>query len=126
MNRFYRKLAGWIGIAALVFTQLAVSAYACPLPFQSLGDGAEVVSLSDPPSSSAGFVSAGLCQKHCENGQQSVNDSPQPLASVTLAPAFIVSLVTNPPEPLPVTALAPSLLRATSPPLSIRNCCFRI
>ena len=126
MNRFYRKLAGWIGIAAVVFTQLAVSAYACPLPLQSLSEGADAVSLSDPPSGSLGFVSAGLCQKHCENGQQSVNDSPQPLASVTLAPAFIVSLGILPPPAPQLTAFSPSLRHATSPPLSIRNCCFRI
>ena len=126
MNRVYRKLAGWIGIVAVVFTQFAVSVYACPLLLQSLNEGADTVSLSDPTSGSPDFVSAGLCQKHCENGQQNVNDSPQPLLSDMLAPTFVVSQLINPPEPLPVMALAPSLLRATSPPLSIRNCCFRI
>ena len=126
MNRVYRKLAGWIGIVAVVFTQFAVSVYACPLLLQSLNEGADTVSLSDPTSGSPDFVSAGLCQKHCENGQQNVNDSPQPLLSDMLAPTSVVSQLINPPEPLPVMALAPSLLRATSPPLSIRNCCFRI
>ena len=130
MNRPFRKLAGWIGIVAVVFAQLALSAYACPLLFQSLGESADSVGqwdvTSDVTSSSPDFMSSGLCKKHCENEQQSVNDSPHPLASVTNAPAFILALVANPPAPSASKALAPSLLHATSPPLSIRNCCFRI
>jgi hypothetical protein len=72
------------------------------------------------------LTSPALCQKHCENGQQIVNDTPQPLAAFSAAQALVVALIVDPPAPQSAIDLAPSLLHATSPPLSIRHCCFRI
>jgi hypothetical protein len=70
--------------------------------------------------------SPALCQKHCENAQQNVSDAPQPLIFSSLEPAFIVAAATDPNALLPDPAPTPFLLHATSPPLSIRNCCFRL
>ena len=123
MNRTYRKLMGWLGIVAVVFAQIAVSAYACPLQFQGLGNSIDTVSVSD---ACADLVSPNLCKKHCENGEQNINDAPEPLACLVLESAFIVALVPDPHLSSIATALTPSLLRSTSPPLSIRNCCFRL
>lgn len=126
MNRFTRKLASLLGIVAVIFAQLAVSAHACPLQF--MGQDAVENSAVAPDANSNGrdSESPNLCQKHCENGQQNINDTPQPLAFVSPAPAFIVTLMSEPVVPLLATAPARALQHATSPPHAIRNCCFRI
>lgn len=125
MNRVTRKLISLLGIVAVLSAQLAVSAYACPMQFMALEEAAAVTA----PDENAGgqdLTSPALCQKHCENGQQNVNDTPQPLAAISAGQALVVALIVDPPAPLSAIVLAPSLLHATSPPLSIRHCCFRI
>ena len=123
MNRYTRKLVSLLGIVAVVFAQLAVSAYACPMEFAAL---AEAIGTPETNSSGRDALAPVLCQKHCENAQQNVNDTPQPLVGVSLAPAFVVTLVIDRATSLPAKAPTSSLHHATSPPLSIRNCCFRI
>jgi hypothetical protein len=125
MNRVTRKLVSLLGIIAVLFAQLAVSAYACPMQFMAL-DEAAAVAAPDANSGGQDLTSPALCQKHCENGQQIVNDTPQPLAAFSAAQALVVALIVDPPAPQSAIDLAPSLLHATSPPLSIRHCCFRI
>ena len=123
MNRVTRKLVSLIGIVAVVFAQLAVSAYACPMEFAALD---EAVGVPETNSSGRDASAPALCQKHCENAQQNVNDTPQPLAGVSLASAVVVTLAIDRAMSLPAKAATSSLHHATSPPLSIRNCCFRI
>jgi hypothetical protein len=127
MSRFHRKIVSLIGIFALLFAQLAGSAYACPFQMQGIADTAMAGSAeSDGPTAALDPASPALCEQHCQYGKQSINDAPQPMASVVLAPAFVVTL--DCPSVLPTTsaAAAPSRLYDSSPPLSIRNCCFRI
>ena len=129
MNRFTRKLVSLLAIFAVVTAQLAVSAYACPMQFMGMDEavaetGALAAGATDAISLLPDAVSPALCQKHCEQGQQNVNDAPQPLAHVSVAAVFIVTPLID--KSTPATAPTPFLLHATSPPLSIRNCCFRI
>jgi hypothetical protein len=104
--RIRRHLVALAAMACLLFTHLAVAAYAC---------GGE-----------ADRASPALCQAHCEQASCSL-DRPNvppvgPLAANGLdAPAFVpplASLHTRPQDDL--------LVRATSPPLAIRHCRFRI
>ena len=115
---------------AVVFAQLAVSAFACPMLTGVVGGQAEVVDdIVDSVASSADAApmsQPALCHKHCANDQQGVNDLPSPLASVAFAPAFVVTLPIMPAMTITAITLSPPLLHATSPPLSIRHCCFRI
>lgn len=126
MKRIYRKAFSLFAIFALLFTQLAVSAYACPMLVQADDEQSVATSVSLSSVDETDAAQPGLCQKHCENGQQNVNDAGTPLASVTFAPAFVIALPTPQPSPVLATALFPYLLHATSPPIPIRNCCFRI
>ena len=126
MNRVTRKLVSLLSIVAVVFAQLAVAAYACPLEFVGLDETIDVVGAPETNSSGRDAQSPALCQKHCENAQQNVNDTP-PSAFVSLESAvFVVTLVMDRAAPPPAKASTSSLLHATSPPLSIQNCCFRI
>lgn len=126
MNRLTRKLVSLVGIATVLFAQLAVSAYACPLQFMGLDDAVTMVSAHAANSSERAVSSPALCQKHCENGEQNVNDTPQSPVSVLFAPAVFATLSLDWIASVPLTITKPSLLHATSPPLSICNCCFRI
>ena len=131
MNCFARKLVSLLSIFALVSAQLAVSAYACPMQFMGMDEAntdvvALDVSVSEAVSTVPDAVSPALCQKHCQQGQHNVNDTSQPLAFASFTPIIVVTLLIDPITPPTATVPTPSLLRTTSPPLSISNCCFRI
>lgn len=126
MKRVYSRAVSLFAIVALLFSQLAVSAYACPMLAESMRARDVVIDASASSCDETDMGQPSLCQKHCENGQQNVNDAGSPLASVALAPAFVVSLPIVPSPVVRSATLYPSLVHATSPPLSIRNCCFRI
>jgi len=67
-----------------------------------------------------------LCQAHCQAGQQSA-DKYQPPAPIALgaSPADF-SLQVAIPVFSEAPLQAPHLQRTTAPPVSIRNCCFRL
>lgn len=128
MVHLTRKLVSLLSIVAMVFAQMAVAAYACPMQFQGLDNAVAKVSASAADAGESDSASPALCKRHCENEQQNVNDSPQAPAAFSFETALTLTL------PLvmqsatlrdaPVTT--PSLRNATAPPLSIRHCCFRI
>ena len=103
--------------------QLAVAAYACPRM-----DSAPSASASGNPveECDGNAPAPGLCQAHCQQGNQSV-EKPQspgvpPLPATGLSSPFPATDVAT-----PFLHLAPPFLaRTTAPPLAIRNCCFRI
>jgi len=126
MKRFTLKLASWFGMIAIVFAQLAVSAYACPSQAPGSADAASAMQVPEDTRPCADFATPGLCQQHCAYGQQNVGDEPAPLNFVALVPAFVVYLKQQPLVAQLAPAAGPSLQHAFGPPLSIRNCCFRI
>lgn len=76
----------------------------------------------------ADTVQPGLCQAHGQVGNQSL-DKPefphvQPFAVATLTMVFRNVDVSYSPDAAQPDSLL--LTRSTAPPLSIRNCCFRI
>jgi hypothetical protein len=76
MSRIVRRFAALGAIAALVFAQLAVSAFACPLerapeataqaPMQDSGEGCQEM------------ANRNLCERHCDYGSSLVAYSPPP------------------------------------------------
>ncbi len=104
----------------MVFAQLAVAAYACPLMLAEPGVSVRADAAPVDPAQPA------LCEKHCQDGQQTLGGFDAPMAFVALAPAFVVA---SPPQSLfdsPAVHAMPSLKRATDPPLAVRHCSFRI
>ena len=122
MNRLWRRIGGWAGIVALVFAQMAVSAYACP----ALTVEAEAPASVSMPCHDPDGGTANLCQKHCHDSQQSQS------AAASMPAAFSAAFVAIVPQPATSVAATvacldgPALLHANSPPPSIRNCCLRI
>ena len=129
-NRRNRLVTVLFALLSLLFMQMAVAGYACP------GTGskvAEAAAMADAGMPCAGAMSMNiddeqpnLCHAHCQADSQSAHTYQLPsLAAVDAlptAPALQVAplpFVEAPPQ-------APHLRRTTAPPLSIRNCCFRL
>lgn len=115
----WRRFAGWMAMLAMVFMQASIAAHACA------GLQAMQSSTQEMPCHPAGDPApVPQCDAHCDDGAQNVSSPP---ASVPLfAASFIAQVAVVDPAIPADRALEPALARANSPPLAIRNCCFRI
>ena len=122
MSRLERKLVALIAMAAVLFAQLAVAAYACPA---TLPTSAEPAASAHAPCDDVDPAQPNLCAQHCHDVAQTTDNvaTPHPLLASTL----VVRLV----EPAASFVGCASsrdrpLAHSTSPPVAIRNCCLRI
>ncbi|WP_420477186.1 hypothetical protein [Noviherbaspirillum sp. ST9] len=134
LPKHLRFFAALLAMVSVLFSQLAIAAYVCP----SVADGqaqhalAAMQAMSEHHDASAcndmDDTQSSLCRTHCQGDNQSV-ERPQP---PNVTPSVAVILV---PEvrsadiafrPIHTQAVSFWLTRMSSPPLSIRNCCFRI
>lgn len=124
-----RAIAAIIMLFSLLFAQLAVSAYACPLlDKEQTMVGGGMANMPGCTGMGMDKSSPALCTAHCDTGHQSASTSGAPNVQpfvpcsleVVLAPfeRYSLSLVSSL-ESVPLT-------RSTAPPLAIQHCCFRI
>ena len=103
-----RLFASMIAIVALLFAQLAVSAYACPMT--GMGPDTE--------------TNANLCERHCDYGSASLDQAKSPAGVALAIPGVVrISIATLPPQPQvtartlratwPAAGHAPPLIRTT-------------
>lgn len=126
MNKIWRRTVGALASCAIVFAQVAVSAYACP---NLLPPATETEVQAIGPESLCAEMDMGnpaLCQQHCLSADQASSEGTAPSVPPASASAFA-------PAPRPAQFFdpvggwsAPTLIRATPPPAAIRNCCLRI
>lgn len=128
MTRLFRRFVAKLGIAALLFMQMAVAAYACP-HLQAGSDAAEPQRFATAHEAQArGCVEIDataphLCLQHCQQGSQaSDSGGPIVLPAVALLPVVWVDSSVPGVEPGDQREL---LARATTPPPSIRFCVLR-
>ena len=130
LTRALKIIAARIGIAALLFSQLAVAAYACPTVMTG-GELAAVMTTEDmraamPDCEMSDSGNPNLCLEYSQVGSQAVQSTPQaPLPAVILNPVAVVDL----PQPVQQAGIiALSLLpeRETSPPPLLRFGFLRI
>lgn len=134
LARKSRFVTALFALVSVLFMQLALAAYACP---SLRTDQAVAISATSPAAGHEGLVGCesivdleqlSLCQAHAQYGSQSLDKPAMP----DLAPSVTVVLVPAIKAPDPASrrlnnsADASWLMRGISPPLSIRNCCFRI
>ncbi len=128
MSRTSRCIAALITLFSLLFTQLAVAAYVCPdlapRPVATVSvDHSDMVGCTGMDAKQAG-----LCKAHCDSSRQSLDAPTAP----HVAPFVAAELVCVLPgvqldEAVHDSHNTATLLRqAASPPIAIRNCCFRI
>jgi len=113
----------WCALLAgvLLLTQWSVAAHACPAMAAvaaTAEDGAATgpMDMPDP----------GLCIAHCQHGQQSADHAPAPAVPPAPPSAFSDVVPALPCEPMCASIDPPRPQAATSPPLAVLHCCFRI
>ncbi len=126
VNFSCRRAIAAFATVALLFMQLAVSAFACP------GESAASMYSSAQAESMPGChemdgKSSPLCPAHCAQGQQSL-DKPQ---APGVPPATLIGNVSwraidAPRASLDATRFNARLVPPLEPPPAIRNCCLRI
>jgi hypothetical protein len=133
ITRHSRFFAALVALFSILFMQLAVAAYACPgesprgghMSAQVTSDtgGMDMVGCAgmdkDQPS---------LCHAYDQKDSQS-HEKPSTPPAAPFAPVLLLgSFIPLEPDysSLADFAASPFLARLTAPPLSIRNCCFRI
>lgn len=129
-TRALKRLIAKIGIAAVLFTQLAVAAYACPILVGADNSTpvamAETMDAGMPGCEQVDTDNPNLCLQHCQADSQSVQTTPQvsipPVVMMPIAIIEPVQLVTS----LGTTRLPTFLERETSPPRLIRFGVLRI
>ena len=126
-SRRLRLIATLVALFSLLFMQLAVASFACPIPASTMQSAASA------PQAMPGCVEMetmqpSLCHAHEQAGNQSLDrpDLPQvpPFAPTGVA-LTLLPLIPRLPESI-VRASDVADLRANAPPIAIRNCCFRI
>jgi hypothetical protein len=132
ISRSSRLLTAIVAILSLLYMQLAVAAYVCP--GQPAGDRQVAVAASMsadmPDCVGMDAVQPTLCHFHANGdpAQQSVDKTSVPDVPPFVPAALVLTLL----QPEFVPAVGPeryapaALARETSPPIAIRNCCFRI
>lgn len=129
LSRSTRFLAALVTLFSLLFTQLAVAAYVCPnLATSPISTAADSGQGAMSGCTGMDEQQPGLCKAHCDRNHQTL-DTP---AAPHVAPFVATSLTCVLPDAgvaAPVLAnrdAALPLEHATSPPIAIRHCCFRI
>lgn len=118
-------------IFCLMFSQLALAAYACPVLSTSSAPAtmsaiADVTDNNDGPCVERDTALSGLCAAHCNPTDLSLTS-----AQVDVPAPVLVALHWRNADIVPETGIAVTLpadlpLRAHPPPLSILHCCFRL
>jgi hypothetical protein len=126
--RRHRLITVLLALASLLFMQLAVAGYSCPVA-SNVSQAAAMAEAGMPCAGDMVTVDTdqpGLCHAHCQSAQQTADkvQVPAPVGIVTVGFTYAVepALAATP----ALAAQAPLLLRSTAPPLAVRNCCFRI
>ena len=132
-SRQFRFVAALIALFGVLFMQLAVASYACPGMTMVQGDAAIAMSTDSADQSMAGCqgmdqAQPSLCHAYGQAGNQSLDKPEIPHAPPFIATGLALEVFPMEATYLPATTPLESipLTRATAPPLSIRNCCFRI
>ena len=132
-SRSLRILTAVVAIFSMVFMQLAVASYACPgmlsgnqnAASSGAAMAADMVNCDgvDPAQSTLCHVSA-----HGEPTKQSLDKTPVPDVPAFVPVALILDWQIFDVLAVPTFQSYPpiSLRRTSTPPIAIRNCCFRI
>lgn len=132
MKVFRRSLFAWIALLGIVFSQLAVSAYACPLlnpanateQMQAQGDMAGMPCAE--MDMTADTEQPTLCVQHCDQGNQAVGAVAVPDFQPVLVFLLTVPTLRLAEAPSETHVQEPLLARITSPPPLWRSSRLRI
>ena len=125
--RRHRLITVLFALFSLLWTQLAIAGYACPAETKAIQTAAMAAAgMPCADDTAMDMEQPGLCNAHCQPTQKTVEKVQAPTPMGAVATGFTYSLEpsrVSAPRPL---SQSPSLLRSSAPPISVRNCCFRI
>ena len=129
MKASLRTFAALVALVAVLFSQLAASAYACP--GMELMARAAIAQEEVPPchEQTPPEEPSALCTAHCQQGDQSLAErgaSVPAVAFVLLASSVRAAPAASRDAPPRLGSQSSLLERPTGPPLAVRHCCFRI
>jgi len=119
------RFAALIAMASVLFSQLAVSAYACPGAASMQAMAAAVHEMPGCDEMTAPGGRSAICQAHCVQGDQSLDKATVTVPAAAMSSPWAVEWNT-PREGRSEPAQASLLERPTGPPLAVRHCRFRI
>jgi hypothetical protein len=128
-NRRHRIVTVLLALASLLFMQLAMASYSCEARLDEVGKTVVVASMTQtdmPCDEVMNDDHSNLCHAHCKADPQTVDKYQAPALPSRADLANDFSLPVDTPAPVGALLQAPLLRRTTAPPLSVRNCCFRI
>lgn len=136
LSHSFRVVTALVMLFSMLFMQYAVASYACP--GMKIGqDSAPAAMQMDAGNKTMSGMSGcegidakqpNLCHAHDQVGNQSLDKPEVPHVQPFMAAALMLAFqsveigsdsIAAPPD-------SPLLTRTTAPPLSIRNCCFRL
>ncbi len=141
MTFYRRSLFAWIALLGIIFSQLAVAAYACPVPSPANASVPAVpepshhemagMSCDDMDMAMGGDLStdagpSALCVQHCDQGKQTVSSIQAPDFQPALFLLMIVPSLDLAQPTGDTTVQASLLTRTTSPPPLWRSGRLRI
>ena len=121
-RRRHRRWIALIALLGLLFQQLAMAAYVCPIDGMTVASERAAMPSCDSPAAS----DPARCGQHCHPLTPSFDQSPQ-LTVPPLLPA--TTWVIAPARSVPEAgrhAARDLIARATAPPLNIQHCTFQI
>jgi len=118
----HRRLLALIALFALLFQQLAMAAYVCPMA----AAGAQS-SMENAPCHERGAPDGLRCHTHCHPQAASTDHPPMPTVPAALLPQTTwLRAAAWQSEPLHGVPPCEVTARATAPPITIRHCTFQI
>jgi hypothetical protein len=130
VSRRFRSFAAVLALVALVYAQAMASVHACD--GQAFARAAVATDAGAQPlpdcCDEEQPAQQPLCDTHCQQGKQTLDRGQAPIVAPVAATAFVLPLVVTGVDiaSAPPAVHPPDLARITEPPISIRNCCFRI
>lgn len=129
VRRRHRLLTVIFALFSLLFMQLALAGYACPVE-SKVGEAAAMAEAGMPCAETMSRAmddeQPGLCHAHCQAAQQSADNYQVPTLATLAELGAVLTVARVQPSADDPLLQAPLLRRATAPPLAVRNCCFRI
>jgi hypothetical protein len=123
-NRLIRVRVIAIAIFALLFAQLSLAAYVCPMA--ATGGAGTMAPSGCASMSRQDQTSPNLCAGHCQYGEQGDQPRTPTAPAVSLISLYVLPLTLALTVPIRHQLEASGLLAAPPPPHTILHCCFRI
>jgi hypothetical protein len=126
MSRAERKNVAWLCLTALLFLQLAVAAYACPIRNAT---GMPTLAADASPAQPCPMTDQKqpkLCEQHCVHTAQSVDTQPHSTVNVPVLPFLAVVVQPNNYLPTRPGISAALLVSVVDPPPLVRFGVLRI